>query len=68
MERSKSVATMLALAETIKSAGPDGAPSGPMYQACMERGIDIDEFKLMMAILVETGMVRESNNCYFWAR
>jgi hypothetical protein len=60
------MAVAIALLETIKEAGPLGAPSGPMYLACNQSGIDLDSYEAMMRALVKTGLVRHENHVYYW--
>lgn len=54
-----------ALIGTIEEMGNEGAPSGPMYQACMEKGYTLDQYEAVMALLVRKKIIRKSNHCYF---
>ena len=56
---------ILALFETVKEAGPRGAPSGPMYAACMNL-MSLDQYQTIMGILVKSGKIRLSNHVYYF--
>jgi hypothetical protein len=56
---------LAALVETIKAAGPSGAPGGVMYAALMTQGCTLEQFEALMGCLVRSGVVRKSGNCYF---
>jgi hypothetical protein len=61
------MAIALALLETIKEAGENGAPSGPMYMAVQEKlGLSLDDYQAMMRAIVKTGMVKHEAHCYYW--
>lgn len=54
-----------ALLDVVKAAGPQGAPAGPMYAACMSRGMTLSQFERLMGLLESAGKVRKSNQLYF---
>lgn len=55
--------------ETIKEAGEQGAPEGPMYAAFMTVGMSIDHFQAMIAGLERAGLIRRSGHvCYYIPR
>ena len=56
-----------ALEQTVKEAGPDGAPTGPLYLACMEHGCTLGQFEAIMASLVDVGRVKKRGHLYFAA-
>jgi len=57
-----------ALYETVREAGFEGAPSGPMYLACQEYNIDLDTYERIMAALVTKGLVRKANHVYYFVQ
>jgi hypothetical protein len=57
-----------ALYETVREAGFEGAPSGPMYLACQEHNIDLDTYERIMAALVNKGLIRKSNHVYYFVQ
>jgi hypothetical protein len=56
-----------ALEQTVKEAGPDGAPAGPLYLACMEHGCTLGQFEGIMGALVDAGRLRKQGHLYFAA-
>jgi hypothetical protein len=60
------VTVMAALYETVKEAGSEGAPSGPMYMAANQSGISLDQYQRMMDLLTERGLVRKAGHVYFY--
>ena len=54
-----------AFLETVREAGPAGAPAGPMYAAAMTHGISLRTFEAIMAALVDCGKIRRSGHCYY---
>lgn len=54
--------------ETVKEAGPAGAPSGPMYLAFMQHGCSLDQYEVMTGTLVDAGFLRKEGHCYFWLK
>lgn len=54
-----------ALIETIREAGPMGAPSGHMYAALMDE-ISLEQYQQIMAICKSTGLVEERGHCFYY--
>jgi hypothetical protein len=55
-----------AFLQTIKEAGPEGAPSGPMYMAAQTYGMSLEQYLQIMSLLVDAGRIRLSNHCYYY--
>lgn len=53
------------LLDVVRAAGPQGAPAGPMYAACMSLGMTLSQFERLMDLLVAAGKVRKTNQLYF---
>lgn len=53
--------------DTVKEAGPTGAPAGPMYLAFAQAGWSLEAFERMMTALVESGRLTKRGHCYFAA-
>lgn len=53
-----------AVIETVKEAGPQGAPAGVLYAALMTTGMNLEQFERLMGILVEVGKVRKQGQLY----
>lgn len=62
----RTLALAAAIVETIKAAGAQGAPSGPMYAACMAHGVHLDEYQSILDALVRAKLIRVSNHCAYW--
>jgi hypothetical protein len=56
-----------AFEQTVKEAGEDGAPAGPMYAAFMEIGGTLAQFEAVMAALVAAGRLKKRGHIYFAA-
>ena len=54
-----------AIIESVREAGPMGAPAGPMYAALMSYGFSLDNFEQIMSGLVAAKMLRKSGHLYF---
>ena len=54
-----------AVVETIKESGPMGAPGGVLYAALMTRGFSLEEFEILMRVVVATGRVYKTGHLYF---
>ena len=54
-----------AIIESIETAGPLGAPAGPLYAAMMHYGFTLEEFTSLMNGLVRAGKIRQKGNLYF---
>lgn len=50
--------------ETIEEMGEKGAPSGPVYMACM-RLLDIDAYNEIIFQLKKAGKIREEHNVLY---
>jgi hypothetical protein len=54
----------MALVETVREAGPLGAPGGVMYAALMTQGCTLEQFEGLMGTLLRIGVVRKHGDCY----
>lgn len=54
------------LADTVREAGPDGAPEGPLYAAFMSHGLGLDGFSRMVDMLVKARLVRKVGYVLHW--
>ena len=59
------MAMTAAVTETIRECGADGAPGGVLYAALMAN-VTLEGFERMMELIVRTGLVRKSGQCYYW--
>jgi len=62
----RTLGLVMALLETIKETGAQGAPSGVCYSAFMMHGISYVEYLKLVDIVLRTGKVRQSANCFYW--
>ena len=53
--------------DTIKEAGPQGAPGGVMYAACTGR-LSLSQFQQILGTLESRGYVRREGDLYFHVR
>lgn len=53
-----------ALYETVKESGPRGAPSGPMYAACMHR-LSLEQYEQIMGVLIKAGLITKRGHVYY---
>jgi hypothetical protein len=53
-----------AIIESVRLAGPLGAPGGHLYAALMAHGIDLDQFNQIMSGLCKAGMLQKRGECY----
>lgn len=53
-----------AVLESIKAAGPLGAPGGHLYAALMAHGCSLQQFEQIMTGLERNGMVTKRGDCY----
>ena len=51
--------------ESVKVAGPLGAPGGHIYAALMGQGCTLHQYEQIMSGLVKAGKLRKSGECYF---
>ena len=54
-----------AIIESVRSAGPLGAPGGHLYAALMGFGINLQQYEQIMSGLVAAKMLRKSGDLYF---
>lgn len=54
-----------AIIETVEESKSNGAPASAIYMALAERGMSFAQFEALMAQLVDLGLIRHSNHCYF---
>lgn len=59
------LAVLHTILETVKEAGEDGVPSGPVYAALMASGLTYTGYTSAINLLVKAGKVRESNNVLY---
>jgi len=55
------IATMNAIEEAIKESGPEGIPSGHLYNTLMGH-INLDQYNQIIGLLKKIGRVKESFN------
>jgi hypothetical protein len=55
-----------AFLDTVKEAGPRGAPSGPMYAAAMAQGLTLEQYEAIMRALVNAGKVRKEGHVFYF--
>lgn len=63
-QRRALIAVIDAIVETVRDAGPLGAPAGPMYAALMAQGATLQQFESLMGALVRAGKLVRRGNCY----
>ncbi len=56
-----------AIVESVKAAGPLGAPAGVMYAALMQHGCTLDQFNQFTGALVSCGKLRRQGDLFFIA-
>lgn len=67
-QQAKALAAILnIIVDTVKDAGPMGAPSGPMYAALMAQGCTLSQYQSLMSALVRAGKLTQRGNLYFAA-
>jgi hypothetical protein len=54
-----------AVIESVKVAGPLGAPAGTLYAALMTHGATLEQFESLMAGLVKIGKLTKQGHLYF---
>ena len=59
------LAICAAIIETVKEAGPEGAPGTSLYLALMEHGCTLVQFQQIMDALVEAGKLRQEGHLYY---
>ena len=58
----RAVATVVI--DTVRQAGPLGAPGGVMYAAMMGAGCSLHQFDQIMSGLTRAGMLSKRGECY----
>jgi hypothetical protein len=53
-----------AIIETVREAGPDGAPASSIYMALAEHGCSLSKFEQIMGTLVEVGKLTKRGHLY----
>ncbi len=66
LELQNALDIMVAVVETIRTSGPQGAPSGPMFAACSAKGVSLDGYTRLMVSVVRTGLVEKRGDVYHW--
>ncbi len=56
-----------AIIESVKAAGPLGAPGGVMYAALMAQGCTLNQFESIMGGMVRAGKLTKRGDCYHLA-
>ena len=51
--------------DTVKEAGPQGAPESSIYLAMSEQGCTQEQYQTLISVMCEAGMIRRSNNCLY---
>lgn len=51
--------------DTIKDAGPLGAPSGPMYAALSAHGMTLNTYNSIIDALTRVGKIRQENHVLY---
>ena len=54
-----------AVLESIRAAGPSGAPAGVIYAALMAHGCNLSQFESLMAGLERAGKIRREGDLLF---
>ncbi len=54
-----------AVIDAVKTAGELGAPSGSVYAALMAFGCKIEQYEMLIDILIKAGKLRKQGNLLF---
>jgi hypothetical protein len=54
-----------AVVESIKAAGPMGAPSGVIYASLMVFGCNLEQYHSLLSILTKAGKIRQQGDLLF---
>jgi len=54
-----------AVIDSVRAAGPLGAPAGTLYAVLMTHGATLDQFERLMAGLVSVGKLTKRGDLYF---
>lgn len=57
-----------AIIETVREAGPLGAPAGIIYAALSAHGCGKDLFDWLMQVIVDEGLLTKRGDCYHTPR
>jgi hypothetical protein len=60
------MAITIAVTETIREAGPLGAPCGMIYAALMSQGCSMEQYERIERAIVNTGLVVKKSDCLIW--
>ena len=60
----KLAAICKAVIETVREAGPMGAPGGHIYAALMAQGASLSQYESLMSALVRSGKLERRGHCY----
>jgi hypothetical protein len=58
------IALANAIVDSVKAAGPEGAPGGVVYAALSAQGCSLAQFDFIMGALVHVGKLTKSGNLY----
>ena len=53
-----------AIVDSVKAAGPLGAPAGTLYADLMAQGCTLDQFEKLMGALVAIGKLTKNGHLY----
>jgi hypothetical protein len=56
---------MDSIADTVREAGPLGAPAGPMYAALQTQGCTLNQFNSITDGMVRSGRLRREGDLFF---
>jgi len=65
-EDAKARAIFRLIAETIKEAGADGMPSGPLFTSLNSFGMSLATYNATIGIMKAAGFVEENNHVLTW--
>jgi hypothetical protein len=51
--------------DSVREAGPEGAPGGVLYAALMTQGCTYQQFESLVSGLVSVGKLTRRGHCYF---
>jgi hypothetical protein len=63
-QRAAMLTVMRAVIDTVREAGPMGAPGGHIYAALMTQGASLQQYESLMSALVRTGKLARRGQCY----
>jgi hypothetical protein len=53
------------IVDSVKAAGPLGCPAGTLYAALMAYGATLEQFEMIMGMLVQLRKLRKQGDLYF---